>query len=445
MTIPLEVALAGMPGLDSTRTKSLFGLSHLRNQFDYSVEFDRAKQEVINRLQQVNLPPGVTPQISPMTPTGEIYRYTLVNPMDAAGHPIYTMADLKAVQDYTLQRELLRVPRIAGVNSMGGEIKRYEIHPDPPQLRRYGIALQQLMNAVSNSNANIGGDYMTHGHTVQVVRGIGLIGGGQDPLQQVVGMTDAKAAAAVLRAEEKRRIKEIRQIVVASVNNVPIRVEDLVDGGPVRSDEELNQRGVVVGHLTRLGRVSMSRRAADAKGHAVWKDDDEKVQGVVLVRKGQESLPALHDVEAKVRELNEPGHLPPGMTIEPYYDRTELIGLTTETVHENLLVGICLVSMILLMFLSNVRAAIIVAINIPLALMFAFGALYLRGRSANLLSIGAVDFGIIVDSTVIMVESIFRHLRQQDAADRPLAERIVRACGEVQKSLFFSTIIMVSP
>ena len=187
----------------------------------------------------------------------------------------------------------------------------------------------------------------------------------------------------------------------------------------------------------------MSRRGTDVKGHAVWKDDDEKVQGVVLLRKGQESLPALHDIEAKVRELNEPGHLPPGMTIEPYYDRTELIGLTTETVHENLLVGICLVSMILLMFLSNVRAAIIVAINIPLALMFAFGALYLRGRSANLLSIGAVDFGIIVDSTVIMVESIFRHLRQQDAADRPLAERIVRACGEVQKSLFFSTIIMV--
>ena len=125
----------------------------------------------------------------------------------------------------------------------------YGIHPDPPQLRRYGIAVQQLMNAVSNSNANIGGDYMTHGHTVQVVRGIGLIGGGQDPLQQVVGMTDPKAAAAVLRAEEKRRIKEIRQIVVASVNNVPIRVEDLVDGGPVRLDQELGQRGVVVGHF----------------------------------------------------------------------------------------------------------------------------------------------------------------------------------------------------
>jgi cobalt-zinc-cadmium resistance protein CzcA len=443
VTIPLEVALAGMPGLDSTRSKSLFGLSHLRNQFDYAVEYDRAKQEVINRLQQVNLPPGVTPQISPMTPTGEIYRYTLVNPTDAADRPIYTLSDLKAVQDYTLQRELLRVPRVAGVNSMGGEVKRYEIHPEPHQLRRYGISLQQLMTAVANSNANVGGDYLTHGHTVQVIRGIGLIGGGQDPLQQVIGMTDPKAAAAVLRAEERRRIRGIRRIVVASVNNVPIRVEDLVTGGPVRTDEDLGQGGVVVGHLTRLGRVSMSKRVADAKGQPAWQDDDEKVQGVVLLRKGQESMPALRDIEAKVRELNEAGRLPPGMRIEPYYDRTELIGLTTETVHENLLVGIALVSMILLMFLSNVRAAIIVAINIPLALLFAFGALYLRGRSANLLSIGAVDFGIIVDSTVIMVESIFRHLRDKDFVDRPLAERIVRACGEVQKSLFFSTIIMV--
>ncbi len=443
VTIPLEVALAGMPGLQTTRSKSMFGLSHLRNQFDYAVDYERAKQEVINRLQQVNLPPNVTPQLSPESPTGEIYRYTLVNPTDAAGHPIYTLADMKAVQDYTLQREFLRVPRIAGVASMGGEIKRYEIHPDPRQLRRYGVSLQQLMNAVSNSNANVGGDYLSHGQTVQVVRGIGLIGGGQDPLQQVLGVTDPVKAAAVLRAEEWRRIREIRQIVVASVNNVPIRVEDLVDGGPARTDEDLGRSGVVVGHLTRLGRVSMSRRITDAKGRSNWQDDDDKVQGVVLLRKGQESMPALRDIEAKVRELNEPGHLPPGLKIEPYYDRTELIDLTTETVHENLFVGICLVSMILLMFLSNVRAAIIVAINIPLALLFAFGALYLRGRSANLLSIGAVDFGIIVDSTVIMVESIYRHLRDQDFADRPIAERILRACGEVQKSLFFSTIIMV--
>ncbi|HEX4592095.1 MAG TPA: efflux RND transporter permease subunit, partial [Gemmataceae bacterium] len=439
VTVPLEVALAGMPGLQTTRSKSLFGLSHLRNQFEYGVDFEKAKQEVINRLQQVNLPAGVTPQLSPESPTGEIYRYTLMNPKDANGRPVYTLADLKAVQDYTLQREFLRVPRVAGVNSMGGEVKRYEIQPDPQRLRRYGVSLQQLMNAVAASNANIGGDYLTHGHTVQVVRGIGLIGGGQDPLQQVVGMKSPAEAAAVLRDEEKRRIREIRQTVVASVNNVPVRVEDLVDGGPVRVDDQLGEGGVVVSHLTRLGRVSMSRRVVDDRGRETWQDDDEKVQGVILLRKGQESLPALRDIEAKVRELNEPGRLPPGMTIEPYYDRTELIGMTTETVRENLLVGICLVSMILLMFLSNVRAAVIVAINIPLALLFAFGALYLRGRSANLLSIGAVDFGIIVDSSVIMVENIYRRLTSGEAVELHVKDRVLRAAKEVERSLFYST------
>jgi cobalt-zinc-cadmium resistance protein CzcA len=443
VTIPLEVALAGMPGLQTTRTKSMFGLAHLRNQFDYAVEYEKAKQEVINRLQQVNLPAGVVPQLSPESPTGEIYRYTLVNPKDALGRPIYTLADLKAVQDYTLQREFLRVPRIVGVSSMGGLIKRYEIHPDPERMRRYGISLPQLQNAIASSNANVGGDYLTHGQTVQVVRGIGLIGGGQDPLQHAVAMKSPLDAAAFLRAEEARRIQEIRLTVLTSVNNVPVRIEDVVDGGPVRTPVDLGQRGVVVAHMTRMGRVSMSQRVRDDQGQETWADEDEKVQGIILLRKGQESMPALRDIEAKVRELNEPGHLPPGMRIEPYYDRTELIGRTTETVQENLLTGMALVGLILLMFLSNVRAAIIVAINIPLALLFAFGMLFLRGRSANLLSIGAVDFGIIVDSSVIMVESIYRHLRQQDHADRPLAERIVRACGEVEKSLLFSTVIMV--
>jgi cobalt-zinc-cadmium resistance protein CzcA len=439
VTIPLEVALAGMPGLDTTRTKSMFGLSHLRNQFLYSVDYERAKQEVINRLQQVQLPAGVTPQLSPESPTGEIYRYTLLNPTDAAGRPIYTLADLRSVQDYTLQREFLRVPRVAGVASKGAEVKRYEIQPDPTLLRRYGITLQQLSNAIANSNSNVGGDYLIGGHTTQVIRSTGLIGGGQDPIQQCLSMKSPTQAAAFLRAEENRRIQEIRQLVLASVNNVPLRVGDVVDGGRVTTPSELGQQGVVVGHLTRLGQVGMSRHGLNG-----WEDNPEKLDAVVLLRKGNESLPALRDIEAKVKELNEPGHLPPGMKIEPYIDRTELIGMTTETVRENLLVGVCLVSMILLMFLSNVRAALIVGINIPLALLFAFCVLYVRGRSANLLSIGAVDFGIIVDSTVIMVESIFRHLRRQENGAQPMAERIVRACAEVQKSLFFATIIMVS-
>ena len=182
----------------------------------------------------------------------------------------------------------------------------------------------------------------------------------------------------------------------------------------------------------------------DKDGRQVWIDEDEKVMGIVLLRKGEDSLPALHDVKARVKELNEtPGRLPPGVKIEPYYDREDLINITTETVRENLAMGMMLVSVILLMFLSNIRSAVIVAINIPLALLFAFAVLFLRGKSANLLSIGAVDFGIIVDSSVIMVENIYRHLRIKDEAGTPMRERIYRAGCEMERSLFFSTVIMV--
>ena len=473
VTIPIEVALAGMPGLTSTRSKSLFGLSHLRNQFDYGVDYERAKQEVINRLQQAQLPNGVTPQISPASPIGEIYRYVLVNPKDENGQPIYTLSDLKALQDWSLQRELLRVKRIAGVLGFGGTVKRYEIHPDPDNLRRHGVTLAQLQKALTDSNANMGGDYLIQGQTVQVVRGIGLLGGGQDPMQTAMTMKNPKEAAAYLRAEEARRIREIRQIVVASVNNVPITVDQLVEGGPLGPTDEPGARGVVIGHQTRLGRVSLTMpvkakekpggekkfinacmdwvkhhlglvEPVEADPQQSWLDEDDVVQVIVVLRKGQESLPALEDLEAKIRDIREtPGRLLPGVTIEPYYNRTDLIGVTTETVRENLVVGLALVTMILLMFLNNVRTALIVAVNIPLALLFAFATLYLRGKSANLLSIGAVDFGIIVDSTVIMVENIFRHASMPNPNQEPLETRILRASAEVQKSLFFSTIIMV--
>jgi cobalt-zinc-cadmium resistance protein CzcA len=455
VTIPLEVTLAGMPGLKYTRSKSLFGLSHLRNQFDYGIDFYAARQEVINRLQFTQqLPAGVNPQISPETPTGEIYRYTLSSPKDAAGREVYTLNDLKALEDWTLERQFRRVPRIGDVVSAGGTVKRYEIHPDPDRLKMYGIPLQQLQNAIANSNANIGGDYLAQGHTVLNVRGIGLIGGGLDPMQarEVLGTTDPQVAAAFLRDEEKRRLAQVRQIVITTVNNVPVTVDQVVEGGPLRYPDEIGRQGVVVGHQTRLGRVSSSRPVRDAQGHEVkdkagdraWIDEDEKVQGIVLLRKNEDSLPALHDVKEKVKELNDnPGRLLPGVKIEPYYDRTELINVTTETVRENLVLGMVLVTVILLMFLSNVRSALIVAINIPLALLFAFAMLFMRGKSANLLSIGAVDFGIIVDSSVIMVENIYRHISSGEYAELPLKERIIRACQEVERGLFFSTLIMV--
>lgn len=454
VTIPLEIVLAGMPGLKYTRSKSLAGLAHLRNQFDYGIEFNRARQEVLNRLQIVQqLPTGVVPLISPQSPTGEILRYTLINPKDPLGRPIYTLNDLKSLQDWTLTRSFRRVPRIADVVGSGGTVKRYEIQPDPDRLKRYGITLQQLQTAVANSNANVGGDQLVQGPTVKNVRGIGLIGQGKDPFLNVFTLAQPREASRLLRNEENRRLQEIREIVVMSVNNVPICVQDVVDGGPQRELAANGpDRGVVVSHQTRMGKVGMVRPRKneqgeilhDGDGKPLWMEEDEVIQGIVLLRKGEASLPALVDVKERIRELNEtPGALLPGVKIEPYYDRTELIGITTETVRENLALGMALVTVILLMFLNDVRSALIVAINIPLALLFAFAVLFLRGRSANLLSIGAVDFGIIVDSTVIVVENIYRLLSTGEHAEAPLKDRIIRGSQEVERSLFFSTIIMV--
>jgi cobalt-zinc-cadmium resistance protein CzcA len=468
VTIPVEVALAGMPGLQTTRTKSLFGLSHLRNQFQYSVSFKDAKQEVINRLALVsNLPSGVTPQVSPATPIGEIYRYTLSSPKNALGQEIYTLNDLKAIQDWLLEREFKRVPRVIDVSGVGGTVKRYEVHADPERLRRFGITLQQLQNTIANSNGNVGGDYLKQGSIVEVVRNIGVIGSGKDPMERAAAMKTPDEAATYIRAEEKRRIHELRQLVITTVNNVPIFVNDVVQGGPVplryqgKSDapprtfkypwqaeyyrdydlDRFGLEGVVVGHQTRLGQVSMAT-PLDSEGK-VWLFEPEKVMGIVLLHKDKESLPAIIDSKKKADELNNSGRLLPGVRLEPYYDRSDLINITTETVRHNLVLGIVLVSIILLMFLHNVRSALIVAINVPLALLFAFSVLYLRGESANLLSIGAVDFGIIVDSSVIMVENIYRHISSGENPELPLKERILRACREVEHSLLFSTLIMV--
>ncbi len=455
VTIPLEVAIAGIPGLKYTRTKSLFGLSHLRNQFEYGVDFLKARQEIINRLQFVDgLPAGVTPTLSPQSPTGEILRYTLKNPKTEMGDDVYTLNDLKSLQDNVLERQFRRVPRIIDIVSSGGTVKRYEIHPDPERLMRYEVTLDQLAEAIQNSNANVGGDYMVQGDNLLNIRATGLIGGGLDPTRDptVLMATSPESAAKYLRDEELRRMDRIRSTVIKAVNHQPIRVEDVVDGGPNLNPDEMGLRGVVVGNLPRLGRASISYRQKDENGklvlgkdrQPVWIDEEEKVQGIVLMRKGEASLPALSDLEKKIHDLNNrSGRLLPGVSIEPYYDRTDLINVTTETVHENLVVGMVLVTLILLMFLSNVRSALIVAINIPLALLFAFVVLFLRGKSANLLSIGAVDFGIIVDSSVIMVENIYRHLSSNENQQMPFRDRILIACREVEGGLFFTTAIMV--
>ena len=489
VTVPMEVTMAGMPHLTYVRTKSLFGLSFMRLQFDYGYEYEKARQEVINRLasQLQPLPPGVTPQISPESPTGEIYRYTLNSPKNPDGSDIYTLNDLKALQDWVLEREFRRVPRVVDVTSYGGTVKRYEIYPDPERLKQFGVTLSQLQTALQNANQNVGADVVVQGGVAMPVRSVGLFGGGEDPVNQVLGMTDpdpeaakalaeaekagrtdaeqlrvlqrrrlAAAASAKLREEENRRILEIRRIVITSINNRDILLEDLVEGGRLYEGRPAGVDGVVVGHQTRLGRIQMSKpqevrtptgihRVVDGSGKLVWRDEQDKVECIVLLHKGDDSLPALHDVEKKVAELNDPatGKMLPGVFIEPYYDRTELINVTTDTVQENLFLGMMLVSVILLMFLSNVRSALIVALNIPLALLFAFTMLYMRGKSANLLSIGAVDFGIIVDSSVIVVENIYRHISSGEHINLPLKDRILRACVEVERPLLFSTLIMV--
>ena len=456
VTVPLEVTLAGMPGLDSMHSKTVFGLSDIKIVFNYGTEYKEARQETINRLQSTQpLPPGVTPQISPESPTGEIYRYWLRAPKDAAGNNIYTLNDLKALQDWVLEREFRGVPRVVDVTSWGGTIRRYEVQPDPDRMRRYGITLAQLQNALANSNATVGGDYLNQGDVALTVRSVGLFGGGEDPVRKVLGMKDPVAAARILRNEEERRIRDIRALVITSVNNQPVRVEDVVEGGRLAAGERAGQYGVVVAHQTRLGmlahlKVDDGYEARFQKEHSlslakIGHDDPDQVGCIVLLRKGDDTLPALKDIEAKVKELNDPatGRMLPGVEIVPYYDRTELTGITTDTVTENLLVGMGLVAIILFMFLGNVRTAVIVAINIPLALLYAFSALYLRGKSANLLSIGAVDFGIIVDSSVIITENIYRHLTGGEDADVSLKTRIVRAAGEIDRALLFSTLIMV--
>lgn len=452
VTIPLEVTLSGMPGLQSIRSKSLFGLAFVNMQFSYSTEYLAARQEVLNRMQMAELPKGVTPAISPRSPIGEIFRYTLSNPKDALGRPTYSLSDLKSLQNWTLVRDFRRLPGVADVVSFGGTLKRYEIRPDPDRLKRYGISLHLLEEAIARSNANVGGDYLIQGETVQVVRALGLIGQGQDPIQRAIAMNDPAAARDFLREEERRRIREIRQIVLETTDNVPIRVADVVEGGPIQSDDELGKEGVVVGYQTRLGRVILCRphldehgeEQVDPQGDRLWDDEDDAVQGLVMLRKGADTRPTLEAVLQKIDDLNNnPGRLLPGVQIVPYYDRRDLIGVTTETVRENLVTGIALVSIVLLMFLGNVRTALIIALNIPLALLFAFTVLYLRGKSANLLSIGAVDFGIVVDSSVIVVDNIYRHLTSPHESGQTIAQRIIRGAQEVERSLVFSTAIMV--
>lgn len=400
--IPLETALNGMPGLVALRSTSISGLNDIKCRFEYGTNYGAARQEVLNRLGTVSLPQGVDSQLSPWSPTGEIVRYVLEGPG-------YTAYQLKAVQDWVLNRILKQVPGVIDVTGFGGTVKQYQVLVEPKQLRQFGITLKDVEEAIRNSNANIGGDVLTLGNQTHNVRAVGLLGEGVDPLDP------ANIDQALIIEGDK--LDDIGDVVVKSSKDFPVFVRQVAT--------------VVVGHQPRLGQVGRG-------------EEDDVVEGIVLMRRGEKSLPTASAVEAKFHEIEEAGMLPPGMRIAVFNQRVDLVHVTTHNVAHNLVVGMGLVVLVLFVFLGDVASASIVAAVIPLSLLFAVTALFLQGRSANLLSIGAVDFGIIVDSSVIIVENIYRHLTEHGSdRSRPLKDRILEAASEIERPLFFSTAIIV--
>ena len=381
ITVPIEVALNGMPGLTDIRSLSIFGLSDIKVYFDFSTEYFFDRQEVLNRLATVMLPPGAQPALSPWWAIAEIYRYQLV------GGEHTSLTELKSIQDWVLRREFRRVPGVIDVTAFGGTTKEYHVDVDPGKLIGYGVNLSQVMTSLANSNANVGGNYLTVGGQNFNVRGVGLI----DSLD------------------------DIANVVVAQKDGTPIFVRSLAN--------------VSMGHRVRLGKVGID-------------ENDDVVEGVVLLQRGYKALEVLEDVKRKVEELNLL-KLPEGVKIDTFYDRTALIHTTIETVTDILLSGMALVFVLLYVFLGNLRAALIVALTIPLALLFTFSMMVMMGQSANLISLGAIDFGIIVDATLIMVESVFFHLAHFHRPGLTVPHHVVRAAKQVGRPIFYSTAIIV--
>ena len=385
VTMPLEIALSGIPHSVRLFSHTQFGLSFIMLTFDDKANDYFARQQVAERLQGVDLPQGVQPQLAPLsTAIGEIYRYRL------KGDKRYTTTELRTLEDWVVERHFKMTPGVADVVSMGGLIKQYEVNPNLARMKAYNIPLQQLFTALGRGNANVGGGYMDHGSQQFLIRGIGL-----------------------LRSRE-----DIGNIVVAERGGTPILVKDFCD--------------VTIGSVPRQGMVGQD-------------NDDDIVNGIVLMRKGENPSEVLHGVKDKVAALNK-SILPHGIKIVPYYDRTWLIDTTLKTVFKNLLEGAMLVTAVLLLFLGNIRAAGIVAIMIPLSLLATFIGLTWKGIPANLLSLGAMDFGIIVDGAVIVVENIFRRLSEKDETVQnktAFLNTILNATVEVGRPTFFSMLIII--
>src|SRR3989442_761481 len=387
VTIPVEIGLSGIPHSVRLFSHTQFGLSFIAVTFDDAVDAYFSRQQVLERLRDVDLPKGVTPELGPLaTPIGEIYRYRIKGNLSPT--------EMRMIQDWTIARQLKTVPGVADVVTYGGFIKQYQVEPDLAKMKVYGITLQQLFMALDRGSANAGGGYVDRGEQQYLIRGIGLLKSADD----------------------------IGNIVVAGRSGTPLLVRDIST--------------IETGGVPRQGLAGQDK-------------DDDIITGLVLMRKGENPSEVLKELKARIDDLNSTV-LPRGVQIVPIYDRTWLIDTTLETVFHNLAEGAILVTGVLLVFLGSMRAALIVAIMIPLSLLATFTGLTLRGIPANLLSLGAMDFGIIVDGAVIVVENIFRKLAEHSSQmefkrDRKALKRVILdAAAEVGRPTFFSMLIIIT-
>ncbi len=367
-TIPMEVGLATTPGVDIIRSTSFYGLSFVRVTFNYGVDYYFALQQAAISLQQnVNLPGSATPSIQGSSLVGEIYRYEVTGPLH------FGLTNLRTVEDWIVQRRLLTVPGVVQVNTWGGTTKEFEVEVNLHKLDAYNVTLPQIISAIGNANINVGGRTISFGQQSVNIRGIGLLdSGGNENLT------------------EGYQVEDIQNIVLSQSNGVPVKVKDAAL--------------VRIGYLPRLGEAGRDR-------------ENDVVAAIVVMNRTLHTNDVVPRIKREIEKINTDGTLPPGVKLVPFYDRTALVSVTTRTVLHNLIFGCVLVFLIQWIFLGNLRSAIIVGVNIPFALFFSIIILVLRGEDANLLSIGAVDFGIIVDSAVILVENIFRNC-QRSPADR---------------------------
>ncbi|HEX6880661.1 MAG TPA: CusA/CzcA family heavy metal efflux RND transporter [Terriglobales bacterium] len=386
VTLPLEIEMNGSPRMIVMRSVSLYGLSDIRMTFDEGVDPYFARQVVFERLGDAELPSGVSPSMAPLfSPSGLVYRYVLESPDKSA-------QELKTIEDWVIERSYRSVPGVADDSGLGGTVMQYQVLLDPNRLYGYHLTVPQVIAALSANNANTGGGFYSQGGQFYYVRGIGLV----------------------------RNEQDIASIIVGSNKGVPIRVRDVGE--------------VTIGNAPRLGQFGFQDKKTS---------NNDAVEGVILMRRGEQAQNVLQGVEKKTEELNR-SVLPPDVKIHPFYDRSDLVRLTTDTVEANLVRGMILVFIVLVFFLVSWRAALIVSATIPMSLLFAFIFLHARNIPANLLSIGAIDFGIIIDGTVVMMENIYRVLSERSGQEYNLKDVILEAARDVDRPIFYSVAVIIA-